>query len=110
MERLSGEQEELLHDILSECEPGVMITRTATHALKELADEGYLDDFDWYYDGRATFVVSEKSIAYFEEIERKERDARKSSRHDWAITGTNAIVAIVAAVIGGIMGFILGRM
>lgn len=84
--------------------------KDGTHALKELADEGYFDDFDWYYDGRATFVVSGKALAYFEEIERKERDARKSSRHDWAITGTNAIVAIVAAVIGGIIGFMLGRM
>ena len=87
-----------------------MTTRMATYALKELADEGYLDDFDWYYDGRATFAVSGKALAYFEEIERQGRDAKRLSIHDWAITGTNAIVAIVAAALGGIIGFILGRM
>lgn len=110
MDRLSSAQERLLEDLLAKHGVGAAASRFFDSDLTELADAGFLRNFTCYYDGRATFEVSGKAASYFEEIERSEQEAQSAARHDWAVNGFNAVVALVAAVIGGIIGYMLGKL
>lgn len=110
MERLSGEQERFIRDLLEEHEPGTMTSlRNTSSIVKELADAGYLTDFKQYLDGGCRFIVGSKCKAYFEQIEREEEGEKEKRRHDWKLNIVNGIYAVVGAVLGAVVGFVLGR-
>lgn len=92
-----------------------------TSDLKELEDLGYLHEVGMDFSCNAFGFVTSKGQRYSQEYKewelRKQQwgDARKqeeraAKRHDWSLSIVNGVYAIVAAVIGGLLGFIFGKM
>lgn len=109
VDRLSREQESIIERLLEDHGEGVMTSEPLTTAVRELADLGYLVDFVPYLDGRCRFVVGSKCAAYFEELKRAEDETKKAHRHDWALNAVNGVYGLVGAVLGAVVGFLLGK-
>ena len=86
----------------------------------ELLGLGYLSSVSRYISGGALVTVSDKGARYFEEEaayrERKslwektrEDEIKKEHAHDWRLNTVNGVYAIVAAIIGFILGRITGQ-
>lgn len=85
----------------------------------ELKDLGYLTGLTRYISGGALVTVSDKGARYFEEEQayrdrkaawerQREEDTKKEHAHDWRLNVVNGVYAIVAAIIGFILGRITG--
>lgn len=85
----------------------------------ELLDLGYLSSVSRYISGGALVTVSDKGVHYPEEEraycerrrawEKAREDETKSEHaHDWRLNTVNGVYAIVAAIIGFILGKIFG--
>lgn len=107
MERLSKAQEDLLRSLMEEGEGGYL-ERGETPALVELGKRGYLTCYSSLLNGDCRFRVSEKTAAYFEALEREEQQQKEAKRHDWALNFVNGVYAIAAAIVGGVIGYLIG--
>ena len=85
----------------------------------ELLDLGYLSSVTRYISGGALVTMSDKGIRYFDEERayqdrkrrwesRRKEETREEHAHDWRLNIVNGVYAIVAAIIGFILGRITG--
>lgn len=113
---------DLLRYVLSITDNGskrsVMVEPCGTE-YDELRDLGYLKSVTQYISGGALITISDKGVRYFEEEaayrERKaaweeqlEDERRKEHAHDWRLNIVNGVYAIVGALIGYLLGRIAG--
>lgn len=88
---------------------------------KELEELGYLSGLSHYADFTASGTVTAKGLHYFDEktawckrVEAwqasQDEAAQKSSRREWAMNAAGGAYAIVGAVLGGVIGYFLGKL
>ena len=108
MERMSGGQEELLRGLVEGREPGSEVNRFYKPRIQSLADDGFITNLDVYLDGQATFRLTDRAFAYFEQLEREDKGARRATRHDWALNAAGGAWALLGAVTGYLLARIAG--